>query len=501
MLLRIRIFACLCIVILLSGLSGAQEATPQPGMTIHVVQRGETLYRIASSYGLTYEQLAKVNGITNPNNIQVGQRLLITLDPVPEVVPPKTHIVQPGDTLKSIAEVFEVDEQKLIALNGITNPNMLYVGQVLTIVPEEAITGVEPETVDIAAPPLDGEVEDTSDGANDVIEVQTLADNTNRHVVKAGDTLFRIATQYGVTMADLQAANNIDNAEVIYAGQELIIPGVEPIESTVRLPAAITALDVTPLTLTEGKTSRIRVTTRGAATVTATFLERSLPVIPLENNVYLMWAAVPLGTTGGIYPFNLEIVEASGETTPFTFNIQIETGVYGRGYVQLPADKVDLVSKSVEDNELNLLASITSPFNPDRYFDGPMGLPLAAALNGPFGVLRSYNGGPFEHYHIGSDFAGAAGSPILAAAAGRVVMADALNIRGNAVIIDHGWGVYTNYSHMSVRNVNLGDFVQAGQVIGAVGSSGRVEGPHLHWELWVNGTAVDPLQWVYQAFP
>jgi murein DD-endopeptidase MepM/ murein hydrolase activator NlpD len=68
-------------------------------------------------------------------------------------------------------------------------------------------------------------------------------------------------------------------------------------------------------------------------------------------------------------------------------------------------------------------------------------------------------------------------------------------------MIDHGWGVYTLYGHMSQRNVNLGDFVEAGQVIGLVGTTGRSTGAHLHWELWVDGVPVDPMQWVYQAFP
>jgi murein DD-endopeptidase MepM/ murein hydrolase activator NlpD len=57
------------------------------------------------------------------------------------------------------------------------------------------------------------------------------------------------------------------------------------------------------------------------------------------------------------------------------------------------------------------------------------------------------------------------------------------------------------YSHLSSRNVNIGEVVTAGQLLGSVGSTGRATGAHLHWEVWVNGTPVDPLQWVYQPFP
>lgn len=494
--------ACVLLLLVLSSLS-AQEIDPtsQPGVTIHVVQRGENLYRIALKYELTIDQIAKVNGIVNTNNLEVGQRLLIPLEPAPQILPPTQHTVQPGETLRTIAEAYGVDEPTLIQLNGIANPNLVYVGQVIIIVPETEVAAENAllET-DEALPAEEIVIENT--GAGDLGIVNTLTTTGQQHTIQSGETLFTIAQRYGVSMQDLQTANNIANASIIYVGQALVIPGVEPVQDAVQLPAAITTLDLTPLTLREGKTGRVRLTSRSAAQVTATFLERSLPVITLDDGVsFIIWAVAPLGGTPGIYPFALSITETSGEVTNFTFNIQIEAGGYGRVNVSLPADKTSLLGKPVEDNELGILRSVTGKFNPERYFDGPMGLPAAAAMNSSFGTLRAYNGGSFDSYHFGADFAGAAGSAILAAASGRVVLADTLNIRGTSVILDHGWGVYTNYSHMSEHYVNIGEFVQTGQVIGAVGSSGRAQGPHLHWEIWVNGVPVDPLQWVYQAFP
>jgi murein DD-endopeptidase MepM/ murein hydrolase activator NlpD len=512
MCLRLCVYVVLALMLVSSGVvqqSAAQQAEPttQPGVTIHVVQRGENLFRIALNYGLTVEQIARVNGIGNTNNIQVGQRLLIPLEAEPLVLPPTQHTVKPGETLESIAAVYEVEEATLIQLNGITNPNRLFVGQVLTIVPEtevlpEAQSAPQEEIVATLPPEVVENVgADGSSAAESGVDARTLTTTGLRHTIQSGETLFNIAQRYGVTMAELQEANSIANASVIYVGQELIIPGMEAQEA-VQLPPAIIALDLTPLTLREGKTGRVRLTTRATATVTATFLDRAVPVISVGDGVsFVVWVVAPLATPAGIYPFALSITEASGEVTPFAFNIQIEAGAYGRVNVSLPADKAALLGKPVEDNELNILRAVTEKFNPDRYFDGPMSLPAAAAMNAPYGTLRAYNGGAFDSYHFGADFAGAAGSAILAAASGRVVLADTLNIRGTSVILDHGWGVYTNYSHMSERYANIGEFVQAGQIIGLVGSSGRAQGPHLHWELWVNGTAVDPLQWVYQAFP
>jgi murein DD-endopeptidase MepM/ murein hydrolase activator NlpD len=118
-----------------------------------------------------------------------------------------------------------------------------------------------------------------------------------------------------------------------------------------------------------------------------------------------------------------------------------------------------------------------------------------------YGNRRSYNGSAYSFFHTGLDFAGGTGTEIYAPAAGKVVFAGPLTVRGNAVMIDHGWGIHTGYMHMSEVRVQVGDVVQPGQVIGLVGGTGRVEGPHLHWEVWAGGVQVDPLEWLAQAFP
>lgn len=130
-----------------------------------------------------------------------------------------------------------------------------------------------------------------------------------------------------------------------------------------------------------------------------------------------------------------------------------------------------------------------------------MGLPCPAPITSPFGTRRSYNGSGFDRIHAGTDFAAMPGAAIYAPAAGVVVMAETLNVRGNATLIDHGWGVYTGYWHQTEIKVRVGEVVQQGQVIGTVGQTGRVTGPHLHWEMFVGGVQVDPLQWTRQSFP
>lgn len=115
-----------------------------------------------------------------------------------------------------------------------------------------------------------------------------------------------------------------------------------------------------------------------------------------------------------------------------------------------------------------------------------------------YGARRSVNDGPYNSYHEGTDFSAYRGSQVTAPAAGRVLLAEALAIRGGAVIIDHGLGLHSGYYHLSQIHVAPGQFVAAGDLLGEVGSTGRSTGNHLHWDLLVGRTWIDPLSWLEQ---
>ncbi len=505
--------------LLLAAPGAAQET--ENGVTLHVVQRGETLYRIAQNYGISVDVLASMNGIVNPGNIQVGQRLLIPTGEALAPVLPQTHRVQPGETLRSIASFYGQTVEELAALNEITNPNTIYVGQELRLMPDadsaqpplqatpvlELI--VEPTVVVTSvppappAPPVGEEAALTEpEPVEDAEEAAPESSAHLIHTVSRGETLFRIATRYGLTVNDLARANSISNPTLIYAGQRLIIPGFEVPELAVDLPAPFTGLEVAPPTLIEGKAVGIRITTDVPVLMSGTFLGRELGIGSEENHTrHIILQGIPLFTEGGIYPLELVAVDMNdGTTTPYALNLQVVAGPYGQEYIRLMAGRDGLLDAAVEEAELQLIETVTSPFTEPRHFSGPMGLPAAATVISPFGTRRSYNGGPVDRFHSGTDFAGAPGTPILATAPGRVVLADTLNIRGVATVIDHGWGVYSGYWHQTEQYVQVGDFVTTGQVIGTIGSTGRVTGAHLHWELWVGGVPVDPMQWVQFSF-
>jgi murein DD-endopeptidase MepM/ murein hydrolase activator NlpD len=93
------------------------------------------------------------------------------------------------------------------------------------------------------------------------------------------------------------------------------------------------------------------------------------------------------------------------------------------------------------------------------------------------------------------------GVPVMASAAGRVAYAGTLDIRGNHVVVDHGYGVFSGYSHLSTVHVTRGETIAKGQVIGTTGDTGRTSGPHFHWEIAVNGNWVDAVQFLEMWMP
>lgn len=477
----------LCAPVLLIAQEVPNEEVPQ-GVTIHVVQRGENLFRIALRYSTSVDELVAMNGLSDPTQINIGQRLLV---PTSETVEPTplTHIVQPGETLFTIAQLYEVDVDALVALNDVTNTSQIYSGQLLTIIAVDENLEVIGEATEAVIIPI----------LEPINELPTIS--SNAHIVQSGETLFRIALQYELSVQELASANGISDPTVIYVGQQLVIPGVsESPTAELDLPEPIIGLDIRPLIFVEGETGFIQVSTSISSAITGTFLGRDLTVITLDNKTqHIMIIGVPMFTETGIYPVELSLNNDDGSQTEFGFNIRVAVGGYGTQ--NLNVTESELTSPAVQDNELNLLINITSTITLDRFWDGPFSIPAAAAMNAGYGTRRSYNGGPVNTFHSGADFASAPSTPIFAAASGRVVLADALNIRGNALVIDHGWGVYSVYAHQTTLNVTLGEMVTTGQVIGTAGSTGRITGPHLHWEIWINGTPVNPLTWTQQTFP
>ncbi|MDX2254484.1 MAG: M23 family metallopeptidase [Pseudanabaenaceae cyanobacterium bins.39] len=156
------------------------------------------------------------------------------------------------------------------------------------------------------------------------------------------------------------------------------------------------------------------------------------------------------------------------------------------------------------DAEWNAVSAFKKLVTPEKFWQGAFLRPNEGEVTTEFGVQRYYNGVfADDYYHRGVDYAGGYGSPVIAPASGYIrlvgTVAQGYRLHGNTIGLDHGQGVLSIFLHLSKIYVQEGDFVKAGQVIGAVGATGASTGPHLHWGLYVNGEAVDPVAWRYEG--
>jgi murein DD-endopeptidase MepM/ murein hydrolase activator NlpD len=126
---------------------------------------------------------------------------------------------------------------------------------------------------------------------------------------------------------------------------------------------------------------------------------------------------------------------------------------------------------------------------------GDFQLPMTAEITSPYGNRRVFNG-QLKSYHNGVDFRAAVGTPVYASNSGIVKIAENLFYSGNAVIVDHGNLIFSIYAHLSQIKVKAGQQIERGQLLGLTGATGRVSGPHLHWGIKVNGTSVNPIEFV-----
>ena len=156
-------------------------------------------------------------------------------------------------------------------------------------------------------------------------------------------------------------------------------------------------------------------------------------------------------------------------------------------FVNPPAGAIERIQDEA-DRLKTLFQTVTLP----RQWHRPFQAPARAPASGNFGTRSVFNGQP-RSPHSGVDFRSKAGTPVAAPATGVVMAAESLFFTGNTVVIDHGLGLYSLLAHLSKFAVKAGDRVRRGQIVGFVGATGRVTGPHLHWSVRLNGARVDPL--------
>ncbi len=402
----------------------------------------------------------------------------------PQAQTDEVYVVQPGDTLFAIALRFGLTASEIAAANNLSNPNLIFVGQRLVIpgdgpVVEPAIVTESDEVEDTGPTPTPPEV----------------------YVVQPGDTLFTIASRFGLTVTDVALANSIRNPDYLYIGQRLVIPPPKAWEAEFNHPTPFSAIQLSTQPMLQGETLAVRVTLSEPATLSGDFDGRPLFFTGDESGG---WALVGIHALQevGIYSLALRAKLEDGTESATAVNVVVGAGPYATENIQLAPGREGLLDPELIEAEQERMVNLWSQVSPRPLWEGIFYLPVASnRITSPFGTRRTYNHGPVGGFHTGTDFGAGNGTPIYAPAAGRVVLAEELVVRGNAVLIDHGTGVFSGYWHQSDLAVENGQTVQPGDLIGYVGDTGLVTGAHLHWEMRIGGIAVNPVQWTETAIP
>lgn len=263
------------------------------------------------------------------------------------------------------------------------------------------------------------------------------------------------------------------------------------------LPVQALQVVVTPANPQLGDTLSviIQVDGNGGETPQVSLQQKNYPAFQIGNGRFrALLPTTPLEKPGA------RLLQVAGDGQVQKLSVQVRDRDFPTQSIWLPPGK----DSEGTDAEFDRVDAFKALVTPEKFWDGKLLRPNSGEITTIYGVRRYYNGVfAQDYYHRGVDYAGAYGSPVVAPAAGRVSLvgreSQGFKIHGNVVGIDHGQGVASILMHLSRIDVKEGDVVKAGQVIGALGSTGASTGPHLHWGLYVHGQSVDPVPWRLQG--
>jgi hypothetical protein len=282
------------------------------------------------------------------------------------------------------------------------------------------------------------------------------------------------------------------SVSVVHA-QDLPLPSelvLRPIPSRVIVENDVT-LEFFFENIAQGQVGLVRVYGDDVTGVRASFLDYEFDFFPVPEDGYYGFNVVGMTQNVGTYDLTLYIQSLDETTTTMLIPIGVILGAYIRQDITMSDEMAFMIDPDVEQHELAQLESIfQSPTREQFWDEAGFQRPLDTELTSPFGAFRIFNQ-TTESRHTGWDMRAQIGMPVAAVARGRVAFAGVLDLRGNYVLIDHGYGIYSGYAHLSVVDVTRGQDLSAGQIIGKVGSTGRSGGAHFHWEMAVNGEWVD----------
>ena len=263
----------------------------------------------------------------------------------------------------------------------------------------------------------------------------------------------------------------------------------------IALPAKALQVEVLPETPQLGDTISVVVTTDNPDAVpSVTVAEKDYPLFESNGKYRALIPTSPLDSPGKM------TLTVRGEDRTSNIGVWLKNRAFPIQRIWLSGK----ASRPATQLELDRVSAFKKLVTPQKFWQGAFKRPNASRISTGFGVRRYYNNVfAQDYYHKGVDYAGGYGSVVVAPAAGRVRLVgkeDAgFHVHGNVVGIDHGQGVLSIFMHLQDIDVTEGTMVEAGQQIGTIGSTGASTGPHLHWGLYVNEVAVDPVPWRFDV--
>jgi len=462
-------FALFLLIIIIFTLF-IQPVSAQSAGPIYIVQSGDTLSYIASRFNVSINDLIAANLDIDPNLLSEGQQIVIPgLEGVSGIL--KTEAVPFGDTLRTLSRRLQVSNAQLVKLNRLVSPTELYVG------------------ISMIVPVQEGQMDLTSHAS-----------------LAPGESLLEFAVRQNSDPWTLTSINHLDGTWDTLPGDSFYTLANNNSESTTGLPFAFLNISVSPLPMVQGGTEVIKVQAQSGVSVSGTLVDKTLHFFP-DGNVQTALQGLHALLTPGIYPLRIEATLPDGSKQSFEQMMLVASGNYPKETLVVPTELIDPVVTEPEDQQV---AKIIEPATSNKLWQNIFSLPVYApsgeepCIYDRFGTRRSFNGSAYDYFHSGIDYGVCFAEnsfDIYAAAPGTVVFAGPLTVRGNATFIDHGWGIYSAYFHQEEIYVAVGQQVQAGELIGHIGKTGRVTGPHLHFEVWAGGVQVNPFNWLDQIYP
>ncbi len=366
------------------------------------------------------------------------------------------HEVYPGDTWSALAWQYGVAENQLWSLNQLLNSQR--------------------------QPAIGSDVL--------VAGLEESSQFRGRLVQPTGRGLLEISSRHNEDPWQIALLNHLASPYSAPLGRTLFVP--DGVSLPRELPVGFESLVFSNSLILPGQAIAFRASLSQPITVTAN-LGGSDFILPQTSDT----AAGIIGTGAffqpGVYDFEISIEGHPNWIQPTLF----QPGEWSYEQITLTGSAAEIDQESIRQ-EWERLSSIWSQVTPEFMWKDSFRLPIDDFLefSSPYGAHRSYNGGPYRSFHEGVDFSAYGGTPVLAPASGNVVLAEFLYVRGGAVLIDHGYGVYSGLYHLSEVLVQPGDMVEEGHLIGRVGTTGLSTGNHLHWDLLIGGTQVDGRTWL-----